>query len=206
MRHSVSVKYILYPSEMPKLWSKTVETHRHEVREAIQDAAARLVSEQGLRSVTMSQIAEETGIGRATLYKYYPDVESILRDWHERQIAGHLEQLRRGGEGTESPVDRLSAVLEDYALIAYGSRGHRDTELAVLLHSHHQSHKHAEQELKALFRNLIRDAATAHAVRTDVSPDELAQYCLSALSASHTLSSKSAVGRLVQVTLAGLRP
>ena len=63
---------------MPKLWAHTVETHRHEIREAIQDTTLALVAEQGLRSVTMSQIAELTGIGRATLYKYYSDVESIL--------------------------------------------------------------------------------------------------------------------------------
>ena len=38
----------------------------------------------------MSQIAEQTGIGRATLYKYFPDVEAILLAWHERQVTGHL--------------------------------------------------------------------------------------------------------------------
>ena len=38
----------------------------------------------------MSQVATETGIGRATLYKYFPDVEAILAAWHERQIARHL--------------------------------------------------------------------------------------------------------------------
>jgi AcrR family transcriptional regulator len=42
----------------------------------------------------MSQIAAEaSGIGRATLYKYFPDVESILRAWHERQVGAHLHQL-----------------------------------------------------------------------------------------------------------------
>jgi Bacterial regulatory proteins, tetR family len=42
---------------------------------------------------TMSQIAEETGIGRATLYKYFPDVEAILLAWHDRQIAAHIAYL-----------------------------------------------------------------------------------------------------------------
>ncbi|HKA49020.1 MAG TPA: helix-turn-helix domain-containing protein, partial [Candidatus Dormibacteraeota bacterium] len=57
---------------MPKLWKETIEAHRREVGEAILDTTVALVIEHGLRSVTMSQIADQTGIGRATLYKYFP--------------------------------------------------------------------------------------------------------------------------------------
>ena len=71
---------------MPKLWTETVETHRQEVREAILDATGSLVQSRGLLAVTMSDIAEATGIGRATLYKYFPDVEMILSAWHQRQL------------------------------------------------------------------------------------------------------------------------
>ena len=55
---------------VPKLWSDTIAQHRHAVREAILDTTWALVTEHGLLSVTMSQIAEEAGVGRATLYKY----------------------------------------------------------------------------------------------------------------------------------------
>src|SRR5262245_8068886 len=80
---------VKYTDAMPKLWTETIETHRREVRDAILDTAAALVADRGLRSVTMSQVAEETGIGRATLYKYFPGVEAILLAWHERQVTGH---------------------------------------------------------------------------------------------------------------------
>ena len=59
---------VKYTDVMPKLWTETIEAHRREVRDAILDAAASLVGEHGLLSVTMSQVAELTGIGRATLY------------------------------------------------------------------------------------------------------------------------------------------
>ena len=78
---------------MPRLWDETIEAHRREVRDAVLDSTAALVAERGLRSVTMSQIAEETGIGRGTLYKYFSGVEAILVAWHERQVGGHLECL-----------------------------------------------------------------------------------------------------------------
>ena len=76
---------------MPKLWNETIDAHRRAVRDATLNTTAALVAEHGLLSVTMSQIAEQTGIGRATLYKYFPDVEAILFAWHERQVSGHLE-------------------------------------------------------------------------------------------------------------------
>src|SRR3990172_8498304 len=103
---------------MPKLWNDTIKTHRHEVREAILDATADLVSQSGLLSVTMAQIAEDTGIGRATLYKYFPGVEEILLAWHERQVRSHFKQLVQIRDQPGNAGQRLAAVLEAYALIA----------------------------------------------------------------------------------------
>src|SRR5687767_15929354 len=115
---------------VPKLWTETIETHRREVRAAILDTTAALVAEHGLLAVTMSQIAEETGIGRATLYKYFPDVEAILLAWHDRQIASHLAYLVEvRDQGGASAGERLDAVLEAYALLSRHSGGHPDAGL-----------------------------------------------------------------------------
>jgi hypothetical protein len=57
-----------------------------------------------------------------------------------------------------------------------------------------------------MLRHLLTEAAANGDLRDDVSPDELAGYCLHALGAARTLPSKAAVRRLVAVTLAGLRP
>ena len=191
---------------MPKLWNETIEAHRRDVRTALLDTTAALVAEHGLLSVTMSRIAEETGIGRATLYKYFPDVEAILAAWHERQIAGHLGRLARARDHAGSAAQRLEAVLEAYALIAHESRGHHDTpELAALMHRDEQVAR-ADQQLRHLVRELLTEAAEAGDVRHDVGTDELVGYCLHALTAAANLPSKAAVRRLVGVTLAGMRP
>jgi len=189
---------------VPRLWNETIEAHRREVRDATLATTAALVAEHGLRSVTMSQIAEETGIGRATLYKYFPDVEAILLAWHERQITGHLEYLAEVRDRADGAGERLQAVLEAYALISHESRGHHNTELAAFLHRDQQVAR-AEQQLRAMIRDLLAEAAKAGAIRDDVAADELANYCLHALTASGSLPSKAAVRRLVAVTLAGLR-
>jgi AcrR family transcriptional regulator len=197
---------------MPRLWTQTIETHRREVRDAILDTTAELVARHGLLSVTMSRIAEETGIGRATLYKYFSDVESILLAWHEREITGHLEHLFKARDEAANPPRRLEAVLATYALIDHehhGSEHHhrhlQDPALTALLHrGGHLARAH--RKLSAMVRDLISEAARTGDVRNDVAPAELANYCLSALEAARTLPSKAAVRRLVSVTLAGLVP
>lgn len=190
---------------VPKLWNETIEAHRREVREAILRTTAALVAEHGLRSVTMSQIAEDTGIERATLYKYFKDVETILLAWHERQIISHLEQLAEIRDQAGDAGGRLEAVLDAYALISHETRQHHDTELGAFLHRDEHLAR-ARQHLVEMIRDLLAEGAQACDIRDDVAPEELASYCLHALAAAGSLPSTAAVHRLVTITLAGLQP
>jgi len=187
---------------MPKLWNETIATHRETVRDAITESAAKLATIHGLASVTMSAIAESAGVGRATLYKYFPDVDAILIAWHEQHISAHLRHLTAIRDGARSAGERLRAVLEAYALIAHERH---DAELSAFLHRGEHVAR-AQQHLNDFVRDLIADAAAAGEVRGDVEPQELAAYCLHALSAAGGLPSKAAVRRLVEVTVTGLRP
>ena len=187
---------------VPKLWDETIAAHRRAVRDATLDTTAALVAEHGLASVTMTQIAERTGIGRATLYKYFPDVEAILLAWHQRQVAEHLNQLAEVRDHARHGVERLKAVLEAYALIVHE---HHGGDLAALLHrGPHVARAH--QQLRDFVRDLLTEGASSGEVRDDVAPEELASYCLHAVAAARGLPSKAAVQRLVTVILAGLQP
>ena len=187
---------------MPRLWDETIEAHRRAVRDATLDTTAALVAEHGLASVTMSQIAEQTGIGRATLYKYFPDVEAILLAWHQRQVAEHLEQLAEVRDHAGDAGERLRAVLEAYALMVHERHG---GDLAALLHrGAHVARAH--QQLRDFVQDLLREGVASGEVRDDVAPEELASYCLHAVAAARGLPSKAAVQRLVTVILAGLQP
>ena len=192
---------------MPKLWDETIQAHRRSVRQAILDTTATLVAEHGLRSVTMSQIAENTGNGRATLYKYFPDVDAILLAWHEQQVARHLNQLAQLRDQAGNANQRLEAVLEAYALIRHGRvrHEHDHAEIATLVHRREHI-THAQQHLREFIGDLLRECAQTGDVRDDIAPTELATYCLNALEAAADLPSMAAVRRLVSVTLAGLRP
>ena len=190
---------------MPTLWTDTIDTHRREVREAILHTTVALVSAHGLAAVTMSQIAERTGIGRATLYQYFPGVEPILFAWHQRQIGEHLRQLREIRDQPGTARQRLAAVLGAYALIAHESRRHAGGELAALVHRDAEVAR-AQHQLDGFIRELLSQGVRAGQVRNDIAASELAAYCLHALSAAGSLGSKAAVRRLVALTLDALRP
>jgi AcrR family transcriptional regulator len=189
---------------VPRLWTETIEEHRREVRGAILDATWDLVTAHGSTAVTMSQVAERAGIGRATLYKYFPDVSAILLAWHEQHVAAHLEHLLVVRDQQSDPWERLAAVLGEYAVIAH-RRGQSGAELSTLLHRGEHVGQ-AQERLYAMVTDLLVDCASAGVVRDDAAPGELASYCLAALAAAGGLPPGATAERLVAVTLDGLRP
>lgn len=191
----------MYTVGVPKLWNETIDAHRQAVRGAVLDAAAALVAEHGLMSVTMSKVAEKTGIGRATLYKYFPDVEAILTAWHERQVHDHLVHLAEIRDSATDALGRLHAVLEAYALITFRHGG--GTPEAQLHQGTHVAR--AQKHLTDFIEGLITETAHTGTLRKDLTPGELAGYCLHATAAAAEMPSEEAVRRLVGVILAGIR-
>ena len=203
----------MYDWLVPRLWSETIETHRNAVRDATLDAGAEVVGRRGLASATMSEIAETAGISRATLYKYFPDVESILVAWHDSQVTEHLAQLENARDGAD-PSRRLEAVLETYAL---HQRDRAASALAPILHptsaighrpghgdlGTHTTHT-AGQHLATLVTELIQERVQAGVIRDDVPAAELTNYCLHALAAAESLTSSAAVRRLCRLVLDSL--
>jgi AcrR family transcriptional regulator len=190
---------------VPRLWTDTVAGHRRALRDAALDGVAALVARHGLRGVTMSQVAEDAGIGRATLYKYFPDVDALITAWHERQVAVHLEQLVAARDHAGDVPERLAAVLQTYAGFAHEPHGQHGVELAASLHTGaHVARAH--DHLRRLVHGVLADAVASGHVRDDVVVEELVSYCLHALSAARDLPSPAAVQRLVAVTLSGLHP
>lgn len=186
---------------MAHSWAETMSGHRRAVRDAVLDATADLVTHHG-QTLTMSQIAARAGIGRATLYRHFPDIDAVLTAWHERQVTAHLQQLADVGSRARSAGERLEAVLTTYAEL---SRHPHGAAPAARLHRGEHA-ADARTRLRVFLAELVAEAARAGQVRADVPAGELADYALGALSAAGGSASAAAVGRLLAVTLAGLRP
>jgi AcrR family transcriptional regulator len=192
----------LYVIRVPRLWSETIDEHRRAVRAAVIDAVAGLVVERGMTGVTMSAIAERVGIGRATLYKHFPDVETVLQAWHEHHVETHLQRLTAARDRSENPRDTLAEVLTTYARSIRHQRG--PSPGAALHDTEHVAQ--ARRRLVDFLRDLLDEAGRRGDVRRDVPTEELAAYCLHAVNAAAEPPDNDAVHRLVSVVIAGLKP
>lgn len=188
---------------MPKLWEESIENHRHAVRSTIMEATWRLAEEHGPLGLSMSQVAKAAGIGRATLYKYFTDVGSILVAHHVEHVGAHLRHLEelRAGPGTVG--SRVVVVVDAYATICFHRGRHSSTDVSALVHQGPEL-VDTEHRLRGIFAELIEEAAAQGLVRADLDPTELAEFCLHALSAAGRAADLDQVARLVQVVLDGL--
>ena len=189
---------------MPKVWTATVEEHRSAVRRAIFQAAWDLINERGPLSLTMSEIAARAGIGRATLYKYFSDVEAILLAAHAAEVGHHLQQLHELATEGKAPIGRLEAVLMHYASVVQRREDPSYDALRSLLHADPRFVV-AEDELRAMLTQLISSSVVAGEVRDDIDPALLAEYCLSALGAAGGVTDAGVPQTLVRLLLDSLR-
>lgn len=81
--------------------------------------AARKVFSAGDGSGTLDRIAKEAGVGIATLYRHFPNRESLARAVYDQIFAGEVQPLFDEFERTDAPrgvlldlAERLLAVLD----------------------------------------------------------------------------------------------
>ncbi len=89
----------------------------------ILDAAALVFEEKGYAKATMSDIAERALLSRVSLYKYFPDKESILKALIEKKTLELTERLRRAGEGHRSYQDAVRALVAEGVAFQEEDRG-----------------------------------------------------------------------------------
>ncbi len=98
---------IIFPTERSVGRRKMTGTYR-----SILDTAKRLISKQGYTATSIRQIALEAGIGKATIYHYFPDKETIIRTLTENITAGMDEILIKVGS-EEDPVRRFEVAAHE---------------------------------------------------------------------------------------------
>jgi AcrR family transcriptional regulator len=92
---------------MPKIVDRRLQ------REVIRKAARRVFARRGVESVGLVHVARAAGLGRASIYHYYPDKAALVRDLVRDLLAEEarlFSQALRGAKG--SPLERIRTLTE----------------------------------------------------------------------------------------------
>lgn len=80
---------------VPKISARTLEEHRAETLERLFEAFGELVMQTGYADISLADVAAHAGLARTAIYNYFPDRESLLFAWTEREVTHTLEILQR---------------------------------------------------------------------------------------------------------------
>jgi AcrR family transcriptional regulator len=84
----------------------------NETVERILDGTLRSIARQGLRRLSMSDIAEEAAVSRGTVYRYFTDRDQLLNALGEHVRLGYERGLEIAIADDPQGRDRVRAVLE----------------------------------------------------------------------------------------------
>jgi AcrR family transcriptional regulator len=89
---------------MPKLVDGVAQ------RAEIRDAARRAFGARGIAGTGLAHVAQEAGMGRSSLYHYYPDKQSLVRDLIQDLLRDEEALFAAALQGQGSPRERIERL------------------------------------------------------------------------------------------------
>ncbi len=123
-------------------------------RELLLETAQRLFSQNGVDSVTMSDVAQAAGVGKGTLYRHFAskvDLCHVLVDQDQRDLQNRtLARLRMNG----SPLEDLDWFLREVIAFAVRNQALVFAEAAMGAGIDHPAHTWWRQTIRGLLLRL----------------------------------------------------
>ena len=158
-------------------------------RKQLIETGFRLFSEEGIENVTLQRVADEAGVGIATLYKYYLNKERLVIVI-SKSIWSGVWQRTLGVRGVDGLAELTAyegiALYADAIIMIY--REHPQFlrfsgEYKNFIRSGKTEEKHLKEELRGhldelepmrqLFHRMYERARTDHSIRMDIPEQEL---------------------------------
>lgn len=180
---------------------------RQDKYERILDALQTLLENKNLQTISVSEIAQEAGIGKGSIYYYFSSKEAILEALVARSYEKPLETAKNlAGQQDISPFTRMAMIfqacrnistefLESETKSAAGS-----SEKAFL---HQKYISHIIQELKPVLAEIIRQGIAEGTIHFDY-PEALAEIVLIVLAVKMDNSLTESPRDEIRDTIAGL--
>lgn len=105
---------------------------------ALLDAAAALIDAQGIDALTTSDVAHRSGSSVGVVYRYFPNIQSLLRGLAARNVERYTELVRRAGEqiGPEQGWEAgLDATIDAYIQLMRSEPGFRALKFGEVIDS-----------------------------------------------------------------------
>src|SRR5947209_7046514 len=83
-------------------------------REQILETAAKLFAKHGYADADTQLLAEELGVGKGTIYRYFPSKQDVFLAAADRVMRMLSAQVDASVQGIEDPLDRIAAAIRSY--------------------------------------------------------------------------------------------
>lgn len=143
--------------------------------EAILDGCKKLIARHGISGASMSEIADEAQVSRATLYNHHRDKESVLRSLLEREVAALCALADSDGSSRAALAAIADRIARDPALAAI-----RINDPAIFTHLITATDDHLALQLAQTLAQLVGESHRESALRwligiaaAPMSPEEI---------------------------------
>ena len=97
---------------MPKITGPNIAQHVADQEAAVFAAAIALFETHGVDAVSMGTIAEDVGLARSSLYRYFPNKAAIVDRWFTTAMAPLIEESDRIARSERTRAERFTAWAE----------------------------------------------------------------------------------------------
>lgn len=97
---------------MPRITGPNIAQHVADQEAAVFAAAIALFERHGVDAVSMGVIAEDVGLARSSLYRYFPNKAAIVTQWFSATMEPLIEQSAQIARSAGSTAERFTAWLE----------------------------------------------------------------------------------------------
>lgn len=172
------------------------------VRQIVIDAATSLFFEEGHRAVTPQRVSQMTGVARSTIYRHWPDRETLLRDTIDVIVLPHatLEVTGELGVDLETALHALRRRLD--------RRPVRTVFSALLEHADRSrtlvpAQRRFVAGVLAPLREIVDGAVERGELDLSVSADEAAAQLAGPLLQQHVMVRTRITDELIAATVRG---
>lgn len=147
----------------------------------ILDALQTLLENQELQNISVSEIAHTAGIGKGSIYYYFPSKDAILQALVERNYEKPLQTAKALAYQTEiSPFTRMAMIFQacrNSSSEFLKSEDSTDSSTQAKIFLHQKYVNHIITELKPVLAEIIRQGVESGEIHFD-DPESLAEIVL----------------------------